>query len=165
MRLITSVLAATVVIAALSGCASKFRSYDGPQVTRVTVFKEARRLYLWHGEQVLKAYAVDLGFAPEGDKLIEGDGRTPEGAYVIDRRNPESEFHLSLGINYPSPEDVAEAKAQGQDPGGDIFIHGRGRPAGRLGPDWTWGCIAVSNDEIEEIYAMVRDGTPIAIYR
>lgn len=165
MRLISRVIILCAVAMSLSGCASKFRTYDGPEVTRVTVFKEARRMYLWNGNRVLKAYAIDLGFAPDGDKQIEGDGRTPEGAYLIDRRNPDSEFHLSLGINYPSPTDIAEAKSLGREPGGDIFIHGQGKPFGRLGADWTFGCIAVTNDEIEEIYAMVPDGTPIAIYR
>lgn len=149
----------------ISGCASKFRTYDGPEVTRIAVFKDQRRLYLLHGDAVLKSYEIDLGFAPTGDKQIEGDGKTPEGAYVIDRRNPNSEFHLSIGINYPNRRDIAEARAMGKNPGGDIFIHGQGNPISRLGNDWTWGCIAVTNSEIEEIYAMVRDGTPIAIYR
>jgi len=81
-------------------------------------------MYLMHGDQVLKSYRIDLGFAPEGDKKFEGDGRTPEGEYIIDRRNPESRFYLSLGISYPSEEDIAEARALGRDPGGDIFIHG-----------------------------------------
>ncbi|MDA8586162.1 L,D-transpeptidase family protein, partial [Rhodobacteraceae bacterium] len=114
---------------------------------------------------VLKSYRIDLGFAPVGDKKMSGDGRTPEGAYRINRRNPESDFHLSLGINYPNARDVAEAKALGVDPGGDIFIHGRGNPAGFLIRDWTWGCVAVTNKEMEEVYAMVRTGTPVLIYK
>lgn len=150
--------------AVLSGCASKFRSYDGPEVTRVTVMKKSRRLYLFHNDQVLKAYDIGLGFAPVGDKVFEGDGRTPEGDYIIDRRNPNSRFHLSVGIDYPRKRDIEQARALGKDPGGDIFIHGQGKILDRLKPDWTWGCIAVTNDEIEEIYAMVRDGTPITIY-
>ena len=154
-----------VLVAALAGCSSKFKTYDGPEVTRVAVFKSQRRMFLLHGDTVLKSYVIDLGFAPDGDKKIEGDGKTPEGAYLIDRRNPDSEFHLSIGINYPNENDIAEAKALGEEPGGDIFIHGRGDPVSRLRNDWTWGCIAVTNREIEDIYAMVRDGTPIAIYR
>lgn len=122
-------------------------------------------MYLLHGDRVLKSYEIGLGFAPRGDKKVEGDGKTPEGRYLIDRRNPNSEFHLSVGINYPSKRDVAEAKALGEEPGGDIFIHGQGNPISRLRNDWTWGCIAVTNREIEEIYSMVRDGTPIAIYQ
>lgn len=165
MRAVLKFTVFVFVLAALAGCSSKFRSYDGPEVTKVIVFKSARALHLMHGKQVLKSYRIDLGFAPEGDKQVEGDGRTPEGFYHIDRRNPNSEFHLSLGISYPDARDVEEAKKLGKSPGGDIFIHGRGRPQGYLIRDWTWGCIAVTNDEIEEIYAMVRDGTPVAIYR
>ena len=122
-------------------------------------------MYLLHEGRALKKYVIDLGFAPDGDKKISGDGKTPEGHYIIDRRNPKSQFHLSLGISYPSERDIAEAKALGHDPGGDIFIHGRGSLISRLRPDWTWGCIAVENEEMEEIYAMVRTGTPISIFQ
>lgn len=149
----------------LSGCGSKFLSYDGPQVTRLQMFKGDRRLFLYNGTRILKAYRIDLGFAPDGPKRFEGDGRTPEGTYVIDRRNPDSLFHLSVGISYPNAEDIAYATSQGRDPGGDIFIHGGPRRGiDRTGPDWTAGCIAVSDTEIRNIYAMVRDGTPIDIY-
>lgn len=149
----------------LTGCSSKFRSYDGPQVTKVVVFKGYRKMYLMNGDRVLKMYDIGLGFAPVGDKQVEGDGKTPEGLYYIDRRNPNSEYHLSIGINYPNERDIAEAEKLGKSPGGDIFIHGRGKPVDFLIRDWTFGCIAVTNDEIEEIYAMVRDGTPVAIHR
>jgi len=165
MRVITKRAMGLGMLAFLAGCSSKFLTYRGPEVTRVVVYKEMRRMYLLNGKKVLRSYRIDLGFAPTGDKFISGDGRTPEGYYTIDRRNPNSQFHLSLGIDYPNERDIAEAKAMGADPGGDIFIHGRGRPDGFLIRDWTWGCIAVTNDEMEEIYAMVRDGTPIAIYR
>ncbi len=149
----------------LSGCASKFRTYNGPEVTRVVVMKADRRMYLMHHDAVLKAYKIDLGFAPEGHKQTEGDGRTPEGRYFIDRRNPDSSFHLSLGISYPNVQDVERASSMGQSPGGDIFIHGGPRRGiDRRGPDWTAGCIAVTNREMEDIYAMVRDGTPIDIF-
>ncbi|MEM8777059.1 MAG: L,D-transpeptidase family protein [Pseudomonadota bacterium] len=147
----------------LAGCGSKFRGYDGPAVTKIYVLKKQRLMYLMHNRQVLKAYRIGLGFAPVGDKKVEGDGKTPEGWYRIDRRNPDSEFHLSLGISYPNARDVAEARKLGKSPGGDIFIHGRGTLVGALVRDWTWGCIAVTNDEMEEIYAMVRTGTPILI--
>ncbi|MGI9391897.1 MAG: L,D-transpeptidase family protein [Boseongicola sp.] len=151
--------------AILSGCASKFRSYNGPEVTRIAVFKNSRKMYLIHQDTPLRAFNIDLGFAPVGDKKISGDGKTPEGEYVIDRRNPDSKYHLSVGINYPNEKDIAEAEKLGEEPGGDIFIHGRGNLLSRWKPDWTWGCIAVTNDEIEDIYAMVNDGTPISIYR
>ncbi len=154
-----------MMIAGLSACTSKIKGYRGPDVTKIIVFKSARYMHLMHGTKVLKSYKIDLGFAPEGHKQVEGDGRTPEGLYYIDRRNPNSDFHLSLGISYPNRADRARAQKLGKSPGGDIFIHGRGNPVQRLIRDWTWGCIAVTNEEMEEIYAMVRVGTPIAIYR
>ena len=92
-----------------------------------------------------------------------GDGRTPEGVYEIDRRNPQSQFYLSLGISYPNEKDIAEAKALGVDPGGDIFIHGRPKKYQSDLIDWTLGCIAVTNREMREIYAMVETGTKIII--
>lgn len=155
---------AGAAMAFLSACASKFRSYNGPAVTRVVVNKGERRMYLLHNDMLLKTYKVDLGFAPNGHKLVKGDGKTPEGSYIIDRRNPRSAFHLSLGISYPNEADVARAKSFNMDPGGDIFIHGGRRKQDRKGPDWTWGCISVSNREMEDIYAMVRDGTQVDIH-
>ena len=152
-------------LSVLAGCGGRSRGYNGPEVTRVMIFKKSRIMHLVHGREVLKSYRIDLGFAPVGDKKQSGDGKTPEGAYYIDRRNPESDFHLSLGINYPNARDVAEARKLGVDPGGDIFIHGRGNPITNLIRDWTWGCIAVTNKEMEEVYAMVRTGTPVLIYK
>lgn len=152
----------------LAACASsqpsKFKLYEGPEVTRIVVFKETRRMHLLHLDRALASYEVGLGFNPEGHKMHEGDGRTPEGHYIIDRRNPNSTFHLSLGISYPNVNDVARAKAAGKKPGGDIFIHGRPPKFSKGGRDWTWGCIAVTDPEIEAIYAMVKDGTPISIF-
>lgn len=120
-------------------------------------------MYLMHHDEILKKYKFDLGFAPEGDKKIEGDGKTPEGNYFIDRRNPNSKFHLSIGISYPNAQDRLEAAALGKSPGGDIFIHGRGPNVKNPENDWTWGCIAVTDREMEDIYAMVPNGTPITI--
>lgn len=151
--------------ATLSGCAGKFLTYDGPEVSRLRLHKGERVLFLDHGETVLARHDVGLGFAPEGHKQFEGDGRTPEGSYVIDRRNPDSLFHLSIGISYPNEADLAFAASQGREPGGDIFIHGgprRGIDKMNV-RDWTAGCIATTDREIEIIYAMVRDGTPIEI--
>ncbi|WP_089902065.1 L,D-transpeptidase family protein [Loktanella fryxellensis] len=153
--------------AALAACGrpqpTRFKRYDGPKVTRVQVFKARRKLQIFSANVMLKEYDMELGFAPTGHKAVEGDGRTPEGAYRIDRRNPNSSFHLSIGISYPNANDIARAAAMGQRPGGDIFIHGT--PARQMGKsDWTYGCIAVTNDEMEDIYAMVPDGTPIYIY-
>ena len=156
---------AGLVLVLLTGCASKFRTYDGPDVTRVLLFKGERQLLLMNRDKVLKTYRVGLGFAPEGDKKFEGDGRTPEGHYLIDKRNPNSRYHLSIGLSYPDVSDVAEAAAVGKRAGGDIFIHGRGPTYKKEAPeDWTWGCIAVTDREMEAIYAMVRNGTPISIY-
>lgn len=151
-----------LLLAAAAGC-SKFQTYDGPEVTQVIVLKQNRVMHLMHDDEVLRSYRIGLGFAPSGHKRFEGDGRTPEGEYLIDRRNPNSEFHLSIGISYPNARDVARARAAGKEPGGDIFIHGRPWKFRKGGDDWTAGCIAVTNREIEEIYAMVRDGTPITI--
>lgn len=153
-----------VALATLGACAppSKFKTYNGPEVTFIVVNKGARRMYLMHNDEVLKEYDFDLGFAPIGDKFYEGDGRTPEGLYYIDRRNPNSRFHLSIGISYPNAKDRAEAAALGKSPGGDIFIHGEPKRFKR-DRDWTWGCIAIPNDQMEDVYAMVRNGTPIQI--
>lgn len=158
---IASILAGILM---LSGCSPKTLSYNGPEVTRILVFKDSRKMYLMHHDQALKVYDIGLGFAPSGHKEREGDGRTPIGDYIIDRRNPESRFHLSLGISYPNASDMARAQAMGVSPGGDIFIHGEPNGRNILTSDWTDGCIAVTNEEIREIYAMVRTGTPISLY-
>ena len=138
--------------------------YDGPEVTHVEVRKSARAMYLWSHGEVIKTYQVELGFAPVGAKRFEGDGKTPEGTYTIDRRNPESRFFLSLGISYPNGRDVARARTTGQLPGGDIFIHGEAGPRfSRVFGDWTAGCIALKNAEMRQVYWMVPLGTPITI--
>lgn len=161
-RLKLILLAAAVALTASCG-GSKFRSYDGPQVTAVVVHKAERRMFLLNGNQVLESFDIALGGNPVGDKQVEGDLKTPEGTYFINRRNPNSRYHLSLGISYPNDQDRATAKALGKQPGGDIFIHGRaGKNKGR-GPDWTAGCIAVKDREMEQIYSMVTVGTPIFI--
>lgn len=157
------VITAVVLALGLAACSdSKFRKYNGPEVTQVQVHKADRKLYLFHGDKVLKTYDVGLGFAPQGHKQFEGDGKTPEGLYYISHKNPESNYHLSLGISYPNEADRAFAEAADKPPGGDIFIHGgpRGPVSGR---DWTFGCVAVSDREIEVIYSMIKPGTPVHI--
>ena len=137
----------------------------GP-VSRILVEKAARRMTVYVGDDVARVYAVRLGFAPAGDKRAQGDGRTPEGRFTIDRRNATSAYHLSLGLNYPRPEDRARAVAEGVDPGGDIFLHGQPNilPAGvTLGHDWTAGCVALSDAEIEELFAATPLGTDVEI--
>jgi murein L,D-transpeptidase YafK len=123
---------------------------------RILVEKSARRLVLLRDGKVLRSYAVALGGSPVGDKLRQGDRRTPVGRYVIDFKNAESAFHLSLRISYPDRDDREEAAARGDDPGGDIMIHGLPNGFTMLSGlhrmmDWTDGCIAVTNAEIEEI--------------
>lgn len=165
-RLPRRLFLAGTLAAVLSGCARKFRSYTGPEVTRLRIYKSQRLLVLDGAEGVLRTYPVGLGFAPKGHKQFEGDGRTPEGAYLIDKRNPNSLFHLSIGISYPNDADRAFAEALGRSPGGDIFIHGGPRRGIDLlnKRDWTAGCISVTDRQIEEVYAMVKNGTPITIY-
>ncbi|MEM8554424.1 MAG: L,D-transpeptidase family protein [Pseudomonadota bacterium] len=157
---------ALIVVAtlALAGCSGggQWVVPDGHQVTQLYVSKSDRKLYLLSGEETLKVYDIELGFEPEGHKTERGDGKTPEGLYFIDRRNPESDFHLSLGISYPNTVDRANAKSNGVHPGGDIFIHGQD-PDGNDPGDWTAGCIAVSNADMEEIFAAVQTWTPIYI--
>ena len=128
----------------------------------VVVEKEARRLTLYRSGEVLRSYPIDLGGNPIGHKLYEGDQRTPEGTYSIDFKNPDSAYHLSLRISYPNDADVARAQHRGLDPGGMIMIHGFGERRRRM-PDWTDGCIAVSNRAIEEIWSMVDEATPVVI--
>lgn len=155
-------VAILVAVIGLSGCGSKFKRYNGPEVTQIQVSKADRKLYLFNNDRVLKSYDIGLGFAPVGAKQFEGDGKTPEGAYFISYKNPDSQYHLSLKISYPNEADIAFAEAQGKSPGGDIVIHGGpNRPTNKR--DWTWGCIAVTDREIEVIYSMVKEGTPIYI--
>jgi len=149
--------------ALVAGC-TKFPTYQGPEVTRIEVQKSARKMVLFSGISVLEEYDIQLGFTAAGPKQFEGDGKTPEGRYHIDRRNPESSFYLSLGISYPNDQDRAYAHAQGKSPGGDIFIHGGSAKWGRRSADWTAGCIAVKNREMRQVYAMIQNGTSIDIF-
>ncbi len=167
-----------------------FQAQELDFVDKVVVDKSERKLYLMatnsEGElQAYRTYSIMLGWAPSGHKTEEGDGKTPEGTYTIDYRNPKSRYFLSLHINYPNAQDIAQAKERGVSPGGEIFIHGM---PNELGPyysawipdwmdgisrdlvysalefvDWTQGCIAVSNEAIQEIYDLVKDGTPIEL--
>ena len=161
---ILRVLFLLALVGGISACTSKFKAYNGPEVTRVVVYKERHKMYLMHNDTVLERYNIELGFAPTGDKKIEGDGKTPEGEYFINRRNPNSAFYLSIGISYPNTADRAEARALGKPTGGDIFIHGGRRPGDSKDADWTAGCISVSDRQMRDIYAMVKNGTRISIY-
>ncbi|NUS69088.1 MAG: L,D-transpeptidase family protein [Ensifer adhaerens] len=135
---------------------------------RVVVHKERRLLQLFQGGQVIREYTVALGGNPTGHKRQEGDQRTPEGLYSLDWRNPGSGYYKSIHVSYPAPADVSAAAANGVDPGGMIMIHGQPNYFGWLAFltqrfDWTNGCIAVTNAEMEEIWAMVPNNTPIEI--
>jgi murein L,D-transpeptidase YafK len=135
-------------------------------VTRIIVDKSDRTLWLMSGATVVRTYRnIKLGDAPTGHKHFEGDEKTPEGNYAITGRNGGSHYHLSLRISYPNAADRAFAARVGKRPGGDIFIHGQpnGYPLSRIPTDWTDGCVALSNAEIEEVWKLVRDGTPITI--
>lgn len=137
-----------------------------PTADFVLVDKSERVLTLFADGRPFRNYSgLQLGDAPEGHKRFEGDERTPEGRYTIDYGNPESSYYLSLHISYPNAGDRAYARARGRSPGGAIFIHGQPNalPFGRVPGDWTDGCIALSNAEIEELWELVPDGTPIEI--
>jgi murein L,D-transpeptidase YafK len=139
-------------------------------VDQVVVKKSQRQLQLMNQGKVIREYRIALGDAPVGHKLQEGDERTPVGNYVLDWRNPRSNFHKSIHISYPNERDRAVAEALGVSPGGMIMIHGQPNhirshrvKAEYATRDWTDGCIAVQNHEMDEIWRMVRDGTPIRI--
>jgi murein L,D-transpeptidase YafK len=158
-----------IVSTALLWWPSEASGADQPAAAKIIVFKSERRMELLDVESnVLKTYEVSLGADPEGPKSRQGDSKTPEGVYKISGRNPGSSYHLSLRISYPNTRDIAEAAALGVSPGGDIFIHGLPNGRGFLGSrhllyDWTDGCIAVTDQEIEEIWTLVPDDTPIEI--
>jgi murein L,D-transpeptidase YafK len=135
---------------------------------KILVLKGERQLFLVRDGTVMRSYLIALGSEPQGPKVMEGDGKTPEGLYVIDGRNPDSAFYRSLHISYPNDQDIARADALGVPPGDKIVIHGLPMYYGLLGKrhaasDWTDGCIAVSNSEMDEIWYLVDDGTPIEI--
>src|SRR5882757_2505891 len=118
---------------------------------RIVVHKARREMLLLLGNSLLRSYRVSLGRDPVGHKEREGDGRTPEGRYVIDRRNPKSRYHLALRISYPNEADRARARELGGEPGGDVMIHGL-KDGVRRDDDWTQGCIAVTDEEMDEIW-------------
>jgi murein L,D-transpeptidase YafK len=135
---------------------------------RVVVLKSMRQLELYANGKLLKCYRISLGRHPIGPKEREGDNRTPEGLYVIESHKLRSSFHRALKVSSPSAADRIAAEQRGAPPGGDIMIHGLRNGLGLIGRlqrrlDWTAGCIAVTNPEIEEIYRVVPDGTPIVI--
>ena len=159
------------LLTGLAGCmqpwnirtSSQSKSEISLPITSVVVQKSAGILYLMNDKNVVRSYRIGLGFSPEGHKSAKGDGKTPEGIYRVDRKNPQSKFHLSLGLSYPNATDRARAAELGVDPGGDIFIHGEDSKPHFWKRNWTQGCIALKNEQIEEVYALVRVGTPVLI--
>ena len=139
------------------------------QIDQVLVHKSALQMYLLAGEEVVRSYRISLGEQPDGHKQREGDQRTPEGEYVLDWRNPDSRFYKSIRVSYPNTQDQLHADKNNLDPGGNIFIHGLPNGLGHLGRffsdrNWTDGCIAVNdNKQMDEIWQLVKDGTPITI--
>ena len=168
--------------AAMAGSNSDQSNLEGPIANaRIEVHKSDRLLGLYSGDQLVREFQIGLGFNPWPPKRIEGDGATPEGEYSICVKNPKSKYYLSLGISYPSPADanrglasglinqeeyeqIIGANSNGARPpwntklGGEIFIHGSGS-----GADWTWGCIALDNGDMLELYNAVRIGTKVEI--
>jgi len=148
---------------------------------RIEVLKSKRQLILYSGDRIVKRYRIGLGFTPEGSKARQGDGRTPDGSYYVCSKNPKSQYFLSLGLSYPNEADanrglkeglinrvqfqqITEAIRRGGVPlwntalGGEIFIHGAGSKK-----DWTWGCVALENEDIQELFNAVPKGTPVTI--
>jgi murein L,D-transpeptidase YafK len=152
----------------LDGRAASAHAAPPEKADWVLVLKGARRLLLLQGDRVLRDYEVALGASPAGPKRHRGDQRTPEGRYRIDARVADSRFHRALHISYPNEDDLAFARRAGVEPGGDVMIHGlpdgeRWVGEAHRGYDWTNGCIAVTDDEMSEIWELVDDGTPIEI--
>lgn len=139
-------------------------------VDKLVVYKSKRSMEAWSGNERLKTYHIALGKNPIGHKQFEGDNKTPEGIYRINDRNPNSGYHKNLGVSYPDETDKANAQKQGRLPGGQIKIHGlRNGNAGYMGKfhrlkDWTAGCIAVTDDEVDELYNVVKENAVIEIY-
>ena len=175
MRRLAQIFSALVLLALIIAAAALFYvrpaivpsqiPLSGP-VDRIIIDKTAREMRLVKDGETLRRYNIALGFSPKGDKSRQGDGRTPEGLYQINRRNESSAYHLSLGLDYPLPEDIDRAKSGGYDPGGDIMIHGQPNalPDGlQIKGDWTAGCIAISNAQMREIWPVIPVGTVVEV--
>ena len=163
MKLLFRVVLIALLVSPSVGAASEF-----PVADKVIIEKGERKLYLMKDGEAFRTFDIALGIRPEGDKEYEGDFRTPEGSYMLDARNPNSEFFLSIHISYPDPADIRAARAKGLDPGGAIMIHGQPNVPTRSEAyyrtqDWTNGCIAVSNSDMIDIWLMTDHMTPIEI--
>ena len=168
VRVILCLVAAAATAAFIHAQKPSDKISAGTTIDRIVVEKAARKLSVFRNGRMLKTYTVALGANPTGHKQEEGDMKTPEGLYTIDYRNPNSVFHLSLHVSYPSAEDTSRAAERGASAGCDIMIHGLpngqgSNPDAYRGQDWTAGCIAVTDQEIEELWRITPDGTPIEI--
>lgn len=149
--------------------AAGWQNFGTPKADRIVVYKAQRRLELRHDGQVIRSYHIALGPHPIGPKVERGDGKTPEGTYFIDRRNMASEYHLSLHISYPETADIKRATALNVDPGANILIHGEPNILNHEGKanllkDWTAGCIALHNTDMDEVWRLVDDGVTVEIH-
>lgn len=155
------------LVALIAICAA---ANAAPQIKadHIVVIKHTRTMLLMRGNKVLKTYRISLGAVPVGPKEQEGDHKTPEGLYIVDSKKAHSQFYRALHLSYPNAADRARARKLGVNPGGDVEIHGLGAKYGWIGAsqrlyDWTDGCIAVTNQEIDEIFSMVPVGTSVEI--
>ncbi len=155
------------MLCALLAVTGLARAEELPVATRVVVYKSERRMELLRGTEVLRSFRVSLGLMPQGHKERAGDFRTPEGRYLLTRRNARSDFFLSIQVSYPNDRDIRHARANGWNPGGAIMIHGLPnqlkREPGYYARDWTDGCIALSNSDMLEIWLLTNNNTPIDI--
>ncbi|KAF2519721.1 L,D-transpeptidase family protein [Flavobacterium salilacus subsp. salilacus] len=141
----------------------------GKTVDKLIVYKSKRQMHAYSGDELLKTYTISLGKKPIGHKQYEGDNKTPEGIYTINDRNPNSGYHKNLGVSYPNENDIAFAQKMGKPAGGEIKIHGLPNSKGYIGKfhrwkDWTAGCIAVTDGEVDELYKTVKQNAVIEIY-
>jgi murein L,D-transpeptidase YafK len=160
---------ATLLVASLGWPAfNSAQAGEFPVADKVVVEKSERKLHLLKDGIPFRTFDIALGIRPVGDKVMEGDFKTPEGDYLLDARNPDSEYFLSIRVSYPDTRDRAEARKMGVDPGGAIMIHGQPNDPTRSEAyyrtqDWTNGCIAVSNSDMIDIWLMTTENTPIEI--
>lgn len=170
MRPARVLLCALSILLAVPPAGAQIPRLHAPKADLVVVHKSKRVLQVLHEGRVLKAFAIALGPDPRGPKRMEGDGRTPEGVYTLDWRNSNSQFYRALHVSYPHARDLEHALRWGVPAGGLIMIHGlpngvrRPEALGHPYRNWTNGCIAVTNEEMDEIWSLVDDGTTIVIF-